>query len=78
MKSLPVIAARLLAVKDKLDRRFEILLREAAPALAAAKSQAEVETIMQSIVDSMVGILDQEEIAALDEARPPHPDTVRH
>lgn len=77
-KFSPAIAARMLAIKDRLDARFNVLLEAAAPELAATSSPAVVEQILQRIVADLIAILDLEEAAMLDELLSQQPPFLKH
>lgn len=63
----PILAQRMLSIQSRLGARFDILMAAAAPALAASKTTEEAKTIVQAIIDDMVGLLDAEEAALLGE-----------
>jgi hypothetical protein len=73
-----LLARRMLAVKDRLERRLDILLAEAGPALAAAKTAAEATPILHAIVDDLVAALDREEVLLLGELQPRRAPSLKH
>ena len=71
-----LLARRVLGVRDRLNRRFDILLAEAAPALAAARTVAEATPIIQGSADDLLANLDIEEAATLEELLRDQPRTL--